>query len=92
MDWQRVHIRSQTNHPSLRIRLAFDHSNHTCLPDARNNLIHTKLFESLLHKGSRFVHVKHQFGMLMQVAPPASDFFVHLRNSITDRHDIFLLR
>ena len=47
--------------------------------------------QPLHHEGGGFVHVVHEFGMLMQMVPPGGHLGVHFGQTVADRHDLSIL-
>ena len=85
MNWQGIHIGTQTDHPARSIGFAFDHRHHTSSANTRCHIRHAKTLQLVLHKSCGLVHLIHQFRVFMQMAPPSGDFLLQVSETVFDR-------
>ena len=86
VDRQRVHVGAKSDHPALGVGLSLDDGHHPRLADARRDVRHPHLLQPVHDEGGGFMHLVHQFGVLVQVTAPARDFGLHFGEAVLHGH------
>src|SRR5262249_21690656 len=88
LDRQRIHVGAQPDRLPGGSFTAADNPDHASAAKASHYLIATESLEFFGYGTGSSVHVEQQLGMGMQIAPPAGDFAVQIRDTVDDRHDV----
>ncbi len=88
LDRQRIHVGAQADHAAPLPLVAADHPHHTGPADPRHHLVAAEALELVGDRRRGPVHVVHELGMRMDIAPPRGDLAVQVRNPVDDRHRI----